>query len=288
MKWRCTRCGKPHARNDPPCTACGHTTFERAVVRADEVTETESGQSPDSTATETVDTGPEYVWACSNCGRQHVRNSPPCSRCGSPDLEKVEQTYDGLERDLTTPSWLDVARPYLPILAGIGLVIALFATGVVSPSMLPGIGPPTPPDAPGQGAEAAGIDLEAAEREVHERLEAERNSGERRRFDDGLAAYAEYQNRGLVAVEFDDAEPTGVSPGEFGHSCGDVTPVGAPLVASEISIDSDDDEGAFATAVADALLSSRFEEAVRSGYDAEGIDIHVAPNGDLYVFYAVC
>ncbi|WP_254530296.1 zinc-ribbon domain-containing protein [Natrinema gelatinilyticum] len=286
MKWRCTRCGKLHAQNDSPCTACGHTTFERATVRVDEGAE--SGQSPDSAPTGTVDTGPEYVWVCSNCGRQHVRNSPPCSRCGSPDLEKGEQTYDGLERDLTAPGWLDVAMPYLPILAGIALLIALFATGIASPSLLPGIGPPTPPDAPGQGAEAAGIDLEATEREVHERLESERLPEERRRFNDGLAAYAEYQNRGLVAVEFDNAEPNGVSPDEFDHSCGDVTPVGAPLVTSEISINSYDDGGAFATDVADALLSSRFEEAVRSGYDAEGIDIHVAPNGDIYVFYAVC
>jgi len=32
-----------------------------------------------------------------------------------------------------------------------------------SPSILPGIGPPSPPDAPGEGTEAAGIDLEATE-----------------------------------------------------------------------------------------------------------------------------
>ncbi|SEW32554.1 hypothetical protein [Natrinema salifodinae] len=299
MKWRCAWCGKPHAENEPPCDECGHNAFEKAVVRASDAnaTDGDSGSGPESstgaettgtsTGTGTVDTGPDYVWTCPNCGREHVRNTPPCSRCGNPDLERVEQTYDGLERDLTAPTWFEVAKPYLPILAAIGLVIALFATGIVSPSILPGIGSPSPPDAPGDGDQKAGIDLEIAAAEIHERLDEERDESAARAYDDGLAAYAEYQNRAYVAVEFDDAEPDAADPGDFDHDCSE-PPVDAPMIVSDLSVEDYPDEAAFADDVATALLSSRFGDEVRSGFDAEGIDVHVAPNDDLYVFYAAC
>ncbi|MFD1564905.1 hypothetical protein ACFR99_15310 [Haloarchaeobius amylolyticus] len=293
MKWRCTWCGKPHAENDPPCDNCGHNTFEKAVVRADENREGQhsavASGDPDGepVPSGTVDTGPDYVWACTNCGREHVRNTPPCSRCGNPDLEKVEQTYEGLERDLETPSWLAVAKPYLPVLAVIALVIALFVTGIVPPSVLPGIGPPSPPDAPGEGAEASGIDLAATAELVHDRLEADRTSSDSRAYDDGLAAYAEYQNRRLVAIEFEEREPGGVDADEFDHGCGEASVVGAPVTLPNSSIGEYEDESALADAIA-GELGSRYGEDMQTGYDAEGIDVHVAPNGDVYAFYAAC
>ncbi|MDS0477421.1 hypothetical protein [Natrinema sp. 1APR25-10V2] len=288
MRWRCTRCGTPDAERDPPCDDCGHDALERAVVLATDGGEREPDREPIPSGT--VDTGPEYVWACSNCGREHVRNTPPCARCGNPDLERVERSYDGLERDLSVPGWLEVAKPYLPILAAVAVLVVLFATGIIPPTVLPGIGPssPPPPDAPGNGTEAAGIDLEATEELVHEGLEAERNASESRRYDEGLGAYAEYQNRGFVAVEFADAEPDAVPADEFDHDCGDARPVGAPLVLSGPSIDSYENESALAADVAEGLLSSRFGTEVQTGFDAEGLDIHVAPNGDIYVFYATC
>ncbi|WP_254763984.1 hypothetical protein [Natrinema marinum] len=288
MRWRCTRCETPHAEREPPCDACGHDALERAVAPVTDGGERDPDREPIPAGT--VDTGPEYVWACPNCGREHVRNTPPCARCGNPDLEQVERNYDDLERDLAVPGWLEVAKPYLPILVAVALLVALFATGIVPPTVLPGIGPssPAPPDAPGNGTEAAGIDLEAAEELVHERLEAERNASESRRYDEGLDAYAEYQNRGFVAVEFDDAEPDAVRADEFDHDCGDARPVGAPLVLSERSIDSYETESALAADIAAGLFSSRFGEEVRTGFDAEGLDLHVAPNGDIYIFYATC
>ncbi|SEQ25271.1 hypothetical protein [Natrinema salaciae] len=287
MKWRCTRCGKPHAANDPPCDECGHNAFEKAIVRADE-TDVESGGDSDGEPipSGTVETGPEYIWACTNCGREHVRNTPPCSRCGNPDLEKVEQTYEGLESDLETPSWFEVAKPYLPIFAGIAVVIALFATGIVSLSVLPGLGPPEPPDAPGDGSEAAGIDLEATEGEIHDRLEAEREPSESRTYDDGLAAYAEYENRMRVAVEFGEREPDGADPDEFDHGCGDASVVGAPATLTDASIGEYANESALADAVVNKL-DSLYGDEMRTGYDAEGVDVHVA-NGDVFVSYAAC
>lgn len=61
--------------------------------------------------------------------------------------------------------------------------------------------------APGEGSEAAGVDLEATESAVHERLNADRDADEQRTYDDDLAAFAEHRNRGLVALEYEDTEP---------------------------------------------------------------------------------
>ncbi|MDF9746671.1 hypothetical protein [Natrinema salsiterrestre] len=286
MKWRCTRCGKPHAEDDPPCDECGHNAFEKAIVRVDD-REAQSDAGSESIPSGTVETGPAFVWACTNCGREHVRNTPPCSRCGNPDLERIEQTYEGLERDLDTPTWFEVSKPYLPVFAGIAVVIALFATGIVPPSILPGIGPPSPPDAPGEGIEAGGLDLGDTEALIHQRLEDEREPSESRTYDDGLAAYAEYRNRYLVASEFADEAPEGANPDAFDHQCGDTRPQEGLAVLSGVSVGEYGDEEEFADDIVAELLS-RYDDGIRTGFDREGVDVHVAPNGDIYVFYATC
>ncbi|ELZ16745.1 hypothetical protein C477_15255 [Haloterrigena salina JCM 13891] len=293
MKWRCTWCGKPHAENDPPCDNCGHNTFEKAVVREGEG-ETEAERSESSraassdpavdtgvTETETVDTGTTYVWRCQDCGRDHVKYNPPCSRCGNHDLEKIEQRYDDVDGELETSSWLEVAKPYAPILAVIVVVAALFATGVVPLSIVPGVGEPSPPDAPGEGSQAAGIDLEATELEVHDRLEAERDSS--RSYDDGLAAYAEYNNRAHVASQHDGTDSEGVRPSDFGVDCGSAGASGQ--LTPPLSIDDYDDEAALADDIAGGLETS--DAVTDPELEREGLDLHVV-EGSVYVHYAAC
>ncbi|QLG47683.1 hypothetical protein [Natrinema halophilum] len=278
MRWRCTWCGKPHEENDPPCDACGHNTFEKAIVRVDE----NGDRTEDEPAvSESVDTGRSFVWTCTECGREHVRNSPPCSRCGNPQLVQTEQTYDGLERDLSAPGWLEVMKPYVPVVIGFALVAAVFATGLVSLPDLPGSGPPAPPDAPGEGTEASGIDLETTEEVIHERLEAERSGS--RRYDDGLAAYAEYYNRAYVAIEYEDARVEKVSLDDFGIDCHGTLDEGQ--LPYTFSIADYDDEATLADGVVERLQSG--DVVTGSGYDVEGIDIHVV-DGSVYVFYATC
>lgn len=279
MKWRCTWCGKPHAENDPPCDNCGHNVFEKAIVR--EGVDESAASSSETAGTGTVDTGTTYVWRCQNCGRDHVRNNPPCARCGSHDLEKTEQTYDDVDRELETSSWLELARPYAPIVAVFVLIVALFATGIIPLSIIPGVGAPSPPDAPGEGAEAAGIDLEETELAVHDRLEADRETG--RTYDDGLAAYAEYYNRALVAIEYSDADPDPVEPSEFDVDCGGDVATERALVGR--SIEEYDDGADLADAVAQTLRST--DSATDAGFDIEGMDLHVV-DGSVYLFYAAC
>ncbi|SDR42025.1 zinc-ribbon domain-containing protein [Natronobacterium texcoconense] len=274
MKWRCTWCGKPHEENDPPCDNCGHNKFEEAIVR----------ESDDTAASRTVDTGTTYVWKCPNCGREHVKNNPPCSRCGNPDLEKTEQTYDDVDQELDTPGWLEVAKPYLPVFAVVGIVFLLFATGIIPASILPGIGTPTPPDAPGNGSAVAGIDLEDTEEVVHERLEAERDDP--RSLDAGLAAFAEYQNRALIAIEYDDADPDGVPLSEFDVDC--TAEPEAGQVAVPDAGEQYTDEAALGDAVAERLLASDVgDEIIGGSATIEGVDLHQV-DGTVYVVYATC
>ena len=275
MKWRCTWCGKPHEENDPPCDNCGHNAFEEAVVRDESGGVGETG---------TVDTGTQYLWICADCGRQHMRNNPPCSRCGSHALEKTEQNYEDVERELETPSWLEVAKPYLPAFAVIGIVALLFATGIVPLSVLPGIGPPPMPDAPGNASEASGIDLEDAEVEIHDRLQDERNADARREYDDALAAAAEYRNRELVAVQHGDAERSRVSLDDFGAEC--TTDLAGARPTLETDVDAFDDEADLATEAA-ASIATAEPAALEAGYAGDGIDVHVV-DGTVYVAYLTC
>lgn len=270
MSWRCTWCGTEHETDDPPCDSCGHNAF-----------------APVDEDLETVDTGTQYVWVCPNCGREHVRNNPPCSRCGNSSLEQTEPDYADVERDLDVPGWTEVARPYAPVLVVLVLVVALFATGIVPLSALPGIGESTVPDAPGDGVEAAGIDLERTEGIVHDRLDAERGEAAARDYDDGLAGIAEYENRRLVVEAYADdvVDPVGVD--EFDHDCGDSRPAAVAIEGLEASIDGYDDEVALATAIETRLLEEA-DELATGQYDGEGLDVHVGPDGDVYVVYAVC
>ncbi|WP_049889048.1 hypothetical protein [Natronolimnohabitans innermongolicus] len=279
MKWRCTWCGKPHAENDPPCDNCGHNKFEKAVVREGE-DERERERTASGTDSGTVDTGTTYVWRCQNCGRDHVKNNPPCARCGNHTLEKTEQTYDDVDRDLDVPGWLEVAKPYAPVILVVAVVVALFATGIVPLSVLPGVGQPSPPDAPGEGSEVAGIDLEATEEEVHELLDADRGE---RSYDGGLAAFAEYHNRAYVAQEYGDGSPDGADLSDFDHDCsGRVAGGQLPVV---VSIDEYDSQSALAEAIADALTAN--QEVTDDEFSSEGLDIHVVDES-VYVFYVAC
>ncbi|GAB3026260.1 hypothetical protein [Natronobiforma cellulositropha] len=272
MKWRCTWCGKPHESNDPPCDSCGHGTFEEAVVREQEF--------------ETVDTGTQYMWVCSNCGRQHVKNNPPCSRCGEHDLEKVEQSYEDIESDLAAPSWLEVARPYAPIILVFALVVGLFVTGVVSPSVIPGIGTPTVSDVPGDGDVSAGIDLVLVGEEVHERLETERGSDAERSYGGGLGDLAAYANHQDVVEHYGDERPSDPSTREFDLSCSRSTIVGGQLGPLSESITAFENEAALATEITESLAGST--PASVTDARTEALDVHVGPDGTVFVYYLVC
>jgi len=88
MEYRCLDCGEPAARPGE-CDSCGGTEFESLAEDHepddldDEVRISPgAGTSPAESAA--------VAWECSNCGKRHVRNSPPCSRCGGASFRRVD------------------------------------------------------------------------------------------------------------------------------------------------------------------------------------------------------
>ncbi|SFS56938.1 hypothetical protein [Halostagnicola kamekurae] len=282
MTWRCAWCGKPHESDDPPCERCGYNSFNRADDAGDE-----AGRG---------DASPTYVWACTNCGREHVRNSPPCARCGNHTLERTEQTFDESDRDLEGASWLEVAKPYSPVIAVFVIVVALFATGIVPLSVIPGIGT----DVPGEATEANGIDLEETALLVHDRLADERaaagetetadgtGGGAGLEYDQGLEAFATAENQRLVVGAYtDDDGGDRTDPSEFDLSC-ESGPRGVQILAQD-SIDAYDTEAALADDLAENLLEAFDSRGIeRDDHDAEGIDVHVGPDGAILAVYVGC
>lgn len=273
MEWRCAWCGKPHEEDDPPCDSCGHGSFERAVVREPE----------------TIDAGPDFVWACQSCGREHVKYSPPCSRCGDPSLEKREATYENVSADLSVSSYAELSKPYLPIVAVFVVLAALVGTGVISiPTLAFG---PSIPDAPGEGERAAGLDLADVEERVHERLEATRRDrgAASRTHDSGLDSLATYFNRDRVRTAHGEESVGDPDVGDFDLSCSRTITVYPATFRDAAALDAYEDESQLAEAIARHLRSQpRTERILFSSHSSEGVDVHVGPDGTVYVYYAVC
>jgi hypothetical protein len=271
VKWQCAWCGREYDSKDPPCETCGHEDFEPIE---------EGSASPFGSGS--------LVWVCPNCGREHVKHSPPCARCGNHTLEKREADDVDLSEDVTSPGYLSVGKPYLiGVVAVVGLV-GLVLAGVIP---LPGVsGPPAPPNAPGDADRSGELDLAAIEAELHGRLDDERaavGAGERAR-GEGLDAYAEYATRHRVADRYDPDYGGSVPEfGAFNPRCSTAPTFG--IAEPDVDVSAYEDETALAGAIADSLLSNdAVREAALDERRAEGVDIHVAPDGAVLVGYISC
>lgn len=276
MEWRCEWCGKPQPADDPPCDACGHGSFEKAVV-----------QVPES-----VETGPTYVWRCTSCGRDHVKNSPPCARCGSPDLAKTEQTYADVERDLATPSWAEVAKPYVPAIGIIVLVVTLAVLGVIPVPGLEG----TDGSVPGEGESAAGYDLDLVAVELYTEIEAERETRptQQRSLDGGVGAYATVRNRNAVVEAHGGTVEYPVNTDEFDLPCEDDSldyvhvPTTRSIDDSAFDDESDIASTLFSTLYERASEDSTLETVLFGESEYDGIDVHVDGDDLVHVTVATC
>jgi hypothetical protein len=277
-KWRCGWCGKPHARNDPPCDNCGHHKFEKAVVPV---------------APETEDYERQPVWVCPECGREHQKNSPPCSRCGNARLEKHVPSEDDYADELAGTSYLDVLEPRYVL----GLVFALVAGGVLVLAVLgvitlPGMGPSlSVADVPGNASEANGVDLSETERAYLDSInDARADTGVDRLDRNGnLDDVARYLNQRRVKDVYTDDSLPGIDRvgGPLNDACGDndrvlVQPSGRTVDASAF-----DSPEALAGALEDAFLD-RGDASDAFPVGRTGIDVHVGPDGRVFVTQIVC
>ena len=273
MEWRCEWCGKPHEENDPPCDNCGHGSFEQAVVRQTDLTE---GQG----ANETI------VWVCPECGRSHPKHNPPCSRCGHPSLEREVQRVE--ESELSAPGYLDLVTPRyvagLVVVLGLAAVFVLGVTGVVT---IPGLtgGVPDVSGVPGQADTANGITLADVEEAYLTRLnEARETAGyEMLSRDDRLDEIATFYNQRRVKADFAD----GSLPARdrmrqlLGDSCdGQILQITPTQDFSEYTS-------------AEALGIAFAEQTLAGGGTLEtqqktGVDVHIAPDGTVYLTQYAC
>lgn len=266
MTWRCTWCGREYEADEPPCETCGRETFERVDETSPSAFEAEA-----------------YHWVCENCGREHVKNAKICSGCSHPVLEKRPVGGEDLDAELESPGYLAVGWPYLLGAIAIVAVVALVVAGVIP---VPGVGPPAPPDAPGESTTAAGLDLRTVEADLRGEFAAERGS-ERDR-DDGLDALATYLVRHDVATQYDDEyDREFPGAGAFDPNCsseirGDVVDVSVPPATY-------DDEAALAEAIASRLFErASFRALVTGDETTEAVAVHVTPEDTVTVAYAVC
>jgi len=283
MEWRCEWCGKPHEENDPPCDNCGHGRFEKAVVQMGPA-ETDDAVRP--------------VWTCTECGRDHEKHSPPCSRCGNAALERRERDYSDVETTGST-GWLDVLdRRYTAGFAVVGvlaLVLGLGMVGVVDLPVVGSAGQPSPPEVPGHAEEVDGISLSDAEDGLVETVNDDREDAGRQPLDrrETLDAMATYYNTRRVEHDYEDADaPTLSELDPFDPNCQgpiSVLPYSrlyvGDLVDDSIDASSMGQTLARGRGTADSLSERLEADETRAGI---GVDIHVAPEREIYVTVVAC
>ena len=280
MEWRCAWCGKPHESDDPPCDNCGHGKFEKAVERVPATADQPQGS----------------VWVCPDCGRQHQKHSPPCSRCGNLELEQrdVSELDDPLD-DIGT-RWRDVVEPrYVAGYVAVGLLLLVLGLGAVGVIDLPGFGAPAIPDAPGDADTAGNLSLDAVEREYVDALNERRENAsvEPLTTDATLGEMAAYYNKAVVDAAYDDGSgPDRDALGRFDHGCSsrpDIVrhenragPGGTPIT------DADGPDAAASALVASIEDDSGFDTLLDPDLRSVGVDVHVAPDGRVFVTVVTC
>lgn len=292
MKFRCTYCGKPHERNDPPCDNCGHSEFEKAVV-------------PMAPEAEDEDASTTYAWICTECGNDHPKHTPPCDRCGNATLERRELSYDEDEiveemlEDSSgrTPSadvsYLDVLDAKLVLLfLGVAALVAYLALGFLGIVQIPGISP-TPP-VPGNATAADGLvfaDVESAYVDELNARRSEQGYGNLT-LDENLDAAATAYNQQRVRRDYGEIDSASEdrARSEIGDVCGDATPIlvtfPPDLQLGEEGMEFET-ERELARLLAEPGTNTR-EPLVEAERKLTGVDVHVAPDGVLYVTQIVC
>ena len=234
-------------------------------------------------------------WRCAWCGREHDSDDPPCETCGHETFEPASDSA-GSAFDSGSLVWVctDCGREHVKhsYLAGSIVVIGLVALVVTGVVPFPGLGgPPSPPDAPGDSQQSAGLELRVVETELHERFETEREqagASERAFGGDNTDVYIEFRTRHRVAEQHDtDYDGSIPDTGAFDLRCGSQPRLG--ILTPAVDIDAFDDESSFVDALASELLTDdSFRDAVLDDAASEGITVHVAPDGTVFIGYMAC
>jgi len=278
MSWRCEVCGASYDREPETCDNCGHDGFLEVPDEA-EATAAEA----DVTTT---------VWVCPSCGREHPKNSPPCSRCGASKLEMEEKRVADYDVGAAT-SYRDLVTPRYAVAVLAALAVGLlFVAGVTGLVHVPGISPPALAlaDVPGEAERADGLELAAVEAAYLERLNEARTaaghptlSGEGR-LGDVATFYNQARVKEAVTGWTLDSDEAAIEV--LRNRCR-----GSPTAFSFESVTVPALSSFGTAAEAGAAIADVSPVATRPLPDtggATGVDVHVAPDGSTYVFQVVC
>lgn len=282
--WVCTECGRNHQKNSPPCSRCNNATLERETVTIDESNLTE--RPGDYTGNNRAALETTTVWVCTECGREHPKHSPPCSRCGNQTLEQEEKAV--ADAELAVPSYFDLLTPQYAVALVVVLALAgIFAVGALGLADVPGFPSDDVPsvDPPGEATEANGLDLAAVEQAYLNAVNNEREAAgvaplERT---GGLDEIATYRNQMHVIQEFEGGEPP--DQDELRELLGQECSTSATSYPGGISYDEDTTAEEAGTALADGILGTEGWEDDQ--FTITGVDVH-AIDGQLFLLQYFC
>lgn len=274
MEWMCAECGALHQKNNPPCKECGAMQFEKTVVR----------RKPED---DNVDPA-NVEWECPECGRRHPKNNPPCSKCGNMQLDSVEVDHSTDEPVSAGFSTHDMLKAVGLITVVAVLIFGVLNTGVLNQSS------PTVNNVPGEANESSGLDLRTVEYNIYENINEERSI-------EGIGTLsvkskptemAKYYNKLMVKR---GQYPLNKSSKDVfkSFSCHPTLAynrIGYESATNERAIGYYSTEEELAREISRSWLSSSDTRPILLDEESSsmGVDVHVAPNGDVYVTVVLC
>jgi len=282
--WGCPACGREHPKNSPPCSRCNNATLERRTKRVDESNLTDR---PGSAGTDAVSAEQTTVWVCPECGRDHPKNAPPCSRCGHTTLEQTTRRID--DDELSAPAYRELVTPrYLVALVAVlalATVFVLGATGTVDVPGFPDDSVPSVDNVPGNATAAGGVSLAEVETAYLGAIEDRRADGGLGSLDrrDRLDEVARYYNQELVkARSAGEEQPSGTELGIADLLPGDCAQARLTSVSQPLG---DADADTAGTQFTDRLTTRSAPLLAESALT--GVDIH-STDGTLYLTQVTC
>lgn len=280
--WVCTECGREHTKHSPPCSRCNNAQLER---RRKEIT-AENLTTPPGEGNRDSGVGSETttLWVCTECGREHAKHSPPCSRCGAPDLERQEKRVGADE--LSAPSYFDLVTPRYAAVLGVVLLIAgvfvLGFTGVVDLPFFPDSSVPDVENVPGNESEVNGIAIADVEDAYLESLNSRQAAAggptlERSAWLDDVV---EYYHQQLLAARFGDGN--GPDREEISELLAQECT--GPAAVVDLSVGTDGQDSAEALG---SELAGQVETPIEAGGTTTGIDAHRVDD-ELFLVQFVC
>lgn len=279
--WVCTACGREHTKNSPPCSRCNNAKLER---QRKEITDENLTTLPgEGRLDNTPNAETTTVWVCTDCGREHTKHSPPCSRCGGANLEQQDKQI-GVE-ELSAPSYFDLVTPQYAAVLGVVLALAfafvLGFAGVVDLPFFPDDSVPEVDNVPGEESEVNGIVLADVEDSYLEALNSQQEAGGGPALDRSqyLDDVVEYYHQQIIRAQFGDGEE--LDRQEISELLGQECTGPATIIDSSVTVDGQ----------TEAELGNELADGVETPLEAEGtttgIDTHYV-DGELFLVQFVC